>query len=120
MRPDRVGLEDHGQAAALRRNIGSGTAIENRLAIDDDATGARRFQSRNCPQRRRLAAAGRPKQRDMLLLTYGKADVVDGRDVAEAHAELVDGQEIEICHRYTTSRWRELTRTPTRTNITAS
>jgi hypothetical protein len=57
---------------------------------DADLAGGREFEPRQHPQRRRLAAARGPEQRDELALVDGQVEPVDGGEAAE---DLADGFE---------------------------
>src|SRR5712692_3095277 len=58
VRPDRVGLKHHADAAPINRYVHAGGAIEQRLAVHGDAPVVRRLQARNGTQGGGLAAAG--------------------------------------------------------------
>jgi hypothetical protein len=58
--PDRVGLEDHADLAALGRHEEAGRGVAHHAIADDDASGVVLLEPGHHPQRRCLAAAGRP------------------------------------------------------------
>ena len=68
-----VVLEDHGDAAPGRRQPG------HVAPADRDGSGARGFEPRDEAERRRLAAARRPEQRDEGAGRRGEAHAVHGR-----------------------------------------
>ena len=58
-------------------------------AVDGDAAAARRIEPHGDAQRRGLAAAGRPDQRDDLAVAHGEADAVERLHVMQlaVHAQ---------------------------------
>ena len=60
VRVERVGLEDHGDVAVLRQDVG------DVAAADQDAAGGDRLEARDHPQRGRLARARRAEQDEEL------------------------------------------------------
>jgi hypothetical protein len=86
VREQRVALEDHAHVAAVRRQVG------DRLPVEDDAALARLLEARDHQQRRGLAGAALPQQRHELAGADVERQVVDGLEVAEALAEVLQGQ----------------------------
>ena len=87
MRKQRVGLEDHAEAAQVRR------PVRDVGAVDQDPAGRRRHEARDEIERGRLAAAGRPEQRQELALVDREVERIHrahGPVVARAAAELDD------------------------------
>jgi hypothetical protein len=78
VREQRVRLEDRVDVALVRRQ-GAHVA-----AADEDRAVVGLLEAGDQPQRRRLAAARRPEQRQELAVANGEVDAVDGRDRAEA------------------------------------
>ena len=90
VRPDRVGLEHHREAALLGRDV---HALRRRIdggAADADLARARLLQPRDGAQRRGLAAAGRTEQRQLLAGLHGKADAAHRRHRAVVDLEVRD------------------------------
>ncbi len=81
---ERVVLEDHAHAALLARQP------RGDLAVDDDVAAARVDEAGERPQRRRLAAAGRPEEREELALVDLEVEPRDRHLVAEAHLDVVE------------------------------
>ncbi|GMA32050.1 hypothetical protein GCM10025875_20420 [Litorihabitans aurantiacus] len=84
VREERVGLEDHAEAAALGRGA---RGVD---AVDEDRARRRDGVAREHAQRRRLAAAARSEQRGELPGGDGEVDRVDGGEVAEALGHLLE------------------------------
>ena len=61
VRIERVALEDHGNVTFAR------TGVRDILIIEQDVAGTRNFETGDQTQRRRLAGARRPKQREKLI-----------------------------------------------------
>jgi len=80
-------LEDRGRRALVRRQV------DERLAVEHDVALARELVAPDHAQRRRLAAAGRPEQDDVLPVVDMQVDVVD-RDGA-AGEDLREPDQIE-------------------------
>src|SRR5690606_7727273 len=57
---------------------------------DHDAPAGGRLEPGNHPERRRLAAAGRPEQADELAVPDGDAEIGDGGEIAELLRDLVE------------------------------
>jgi hypothetical protein len=73
VRPDRIRLEHHAEAALVRRHEhASAPGIDDRVGHGDLAAD-RTLQAGNRPQRRRLAAAAGPQQREEV--SFGHIDV---------------------------------------------
>src|SRR6266566_3273227 len=82
VREEAVGLKDHPHVAPVGRRAG------HVLAVDDDRAGVGPVKAGHEPQRGRLAAAGRPEQREELALLELEVDAVERHDRPEhpAHA----------------------------------
>ncbi len=81
MREQRVVLEDGVDVAVVRRELADIVALQQHRA------GGWRLEAGDHSQHRRLAAAGRPEQREELTLDDLQVDVVDGDHVAEVLAQ---------------------------------
>src|SRR5215472_4051747 len=90
MRPHRIGLEYHRDAASFRWYVAPLGRGENSFAINTDAAAHRFLQTGDRAQSRGLAASRRAQQGHMLALPDGKADAVDGRDRAVTHDQVGD------------------------------
>ena len=84
VREQGIALEHHGDVAAMRRDIVQRDTPQADGAIVD------RFEARDHVQQRRLSAAARPQQRQDLALLQGKAEPLEGNDVAKALGDAVD------------------------------
>ena len=73
---ERVGLEHHADVALVGAEHG------DVAAVDPDLAGARRFEAGDHAQRRRLAAAARPEERDELAAGDGEVEVANDRTLA--------------------------------------
>ena len=73
-----------------------GGAVGHVRAVDADRAGGRALEAGDHPQRRRLAAARRPEERDELAPLGGQVEVLDGDDVAEL---LLDAVQLQEGHR---------------------
>ena len=89
---ERVGLEDDADVAVARLDLVDDRAVEADLAV------ARRIDAGEHEQRRRLAAARRPEDRDELAVVDAKVGRLDGDDVAPAL-----GDAVELDHRHALS-----------------
>ena len=69
-------LEDRRRRPLVRRQV------DERLAVEDDVALGRVLVTADHPQRRRLAAAGRAEQDDVLPVVDVQVDVVDGDGAA--------------------------------------
>ena len=69
-------LEDRRRRALVRRQV------DERLAVEHDVALGRELVAADHAQRRRLAAAGRPEQDDVLPVVDVQVDVVDGDGAA--------------------------------------
>ena len=85
MRPYRIGLEHHRDAALLGRNVAALGRGIHRSAVDPDRPGGRLFEPGNRAQGRGLAAARGAQQGHVLAAPDGEADPVDRRHAAIAH-----------------------------------
>ncbi|OWK20097.1 hypothetical protein AJ88_33320 [Mesorhizobium amorphae CCBAU 01583] len=74
MREQSVGLEDGVDRPLERRQR------RDVLAIEQDLAFARKVEAGDQPQKRRLSAAGRPKQREELIFADGDGDGVQRFD----------------------------------------
>ena len=77
VRPDRVGLEHHADAAVARRHMDALVGVAYDLVGDDDFSGLRTLKAGEAAQRRGLAAAGGAEQRDQLAGADAERDAVD-------------------------------------------
>jgi hypothetical protein len=84
MRKERVVLEHDADAAAMRRQMVHG------LAVEEDAARALRHEARDDAQKRGLAAARGAQQRDELAGGDVEPDVADRDQVAEAVRDAVE------------------------------
>ena len=82
VRPQRVALEDHRHAALLGRQ--RARLRRHQPLADMDLAVGRLQKSRDQPQRRGLAAAGRPEQADQLSMVDFQGDVIDHRKRAKS------------------------------------
>ena len=74
VRPDRVGLEHHAEAAPVGRHEDAFERDEKTTrAVDRDLAGARPLEARDRAQRRGLAAAARAEQREELPLGHRRS-----------------------------------------------
>ena len=87
VREQRVALEDEPHVAPVGRHAGQ------ILAADEDLAARLRRQARDHPQRRRLAAARGPEERDQLALRHVELDVVDREEVVVALRQSAQRQE---------------------------
>ena len=84
VREQREVLEDGGRRPLVRRQV------DERLAVEDDVTLGRELVAADHPQRRRLAAAGRAQEDDVLAVVDVQVDVVDGDRAAREHLGQAD------------------------------
>ena len=87
VREEREVLEDRRRGPLVRRQV------DQRLAVEQDLALRRVLVPADHPQRRRLAAAGRPEQHDVLAVVDVQVDVVDGD--RPAGKDLRQSDEIE-------------------------
>ena len=85
MRIERIVLEHHRNSAVLR-----GEFVDHFAANRDVARGDC-FQAGNHPQRRALAATGRPDEHDEFIVRDVEIDRADGFDISELLDDLVQG-----------------------------
>jgi hypothetical protein len=78
MRVERVGLEHHGDAPLRRRNVGHVKVVDETLAGGD------RFEARDHPEQRRLAAAGGAEQSGERAFVDREAEIANRGDGAVA------------------------------------
>ena len=95
MREEGVALEDGVDVALVGRQPG------HVLALQLDQAGGGHLEAADHPQRRGLAAAGRPQEREELAVLDIEVDVVDGGAVAEA---LDDVHEMDVDLRHGPAR----------------
>ena len=84
MRIEREQLEHEGDVA-LR-----GAPERHILAVEEDLAGGRQLEPGNHPERRRLAAAGRPEKAEERALGNGEAQFLHRGEVAEHLAQFFD------------------------------
>ena len=84
VRPQRIVLEHHADAALVRRHV-----VDHAIA-ETDLARVRRVETGQEPQQRGLAAARRTEEGEHLALLDRQADVVDRRQRPEALREIVD------------------------------
>jgi hypothetical protein len=96
VRKQRVALEHDAQAAPAR------LLLRDVLAVEADRSGGRRDEARDHLQHRRLAAAGRPEQRDVLAALDGEVEVLHGD-----HAVVALGQPAKHEKAHRTPLWCE-------------
>jgi hypothetical protein len=82
VRKQRVALEH-----CMQRPL-FGWRVGNVAAVEEDATRIRQFEARDHPEQRSFAAARGAEQGDELARLDGKADVIDGDEIAEAAADV--------------------------------
>ena len=82
VRPDRVALEDHRHLPPVRRHRARGRG--KNLAVHLDGAERGIDEARDHPQRRGLAAAGRPEQRDEFSGLQFEVDIVDREEFADS------------------------------------
>src|SRR6185503_7859118 len=97
VRPDGVGLENHAEAALVRRDEDVLVGGVNHLAADADLPRAGPLEAGDGTQRRGLAAAARPEEREELALRHLEAHFVRSADGLAALADVfgakpADGQ----------------------------
>ena len=80
VRPDRVGLEDHAEAALVRRHERRGRRVEHGAAVDDDPARVRPLEPGDRAEHRRLAGARRAEDREQPALGHGEAHTVECLD----------------------------------------
>ena len=85
VRVEGVALEHHRDVAILGRHI-----VDDPLA-DSQRPGSDLFQAGDHPQAGGLAAAGRPDENHELRVADVEIEVVNGDDVAEALAYVLEG-----------------------------
>ena len=83
VREEAVGLEDHADVATVRRYVG------HVLAVDHHPPRGRPVEPSDEPERGRLAAAGRPEQRDELARRDVEIDPGEGDDLPEPAVQLL-------------------------------
>src|SRR6266536_5301956 len=86
--PDSIGLEHHGEPAALRRDLGPRSGVVHDGAVDPDLARGWLLEAGDGPERRRLAAAGRPEQGQMLARADRERDAAHGRHRAVTDHEV--------------------------------
>src|SRR5882724_2260238 len=98
MRPNRIGLKHHRDAALLGRDIAALGGGVHRPALDPDRARGGLFEPSYGPQGRRLAAARWAQQGQVLALSHSKADAVDRHDAAITHDQIGD-LDARVAHR---------------------
>jgi hypothetical protein len=78
VRPDRVGLKHHAEIALVGRDENAAAARIDDAAGDLDLARGRPLQAGDRAERRGLAAARRPEQREQLALRHFERDVLRG------------------------------------------
>ena len=91
VRVERVALEDHGDVAVARREVG------DVAASDRDLAARHVLETGDRAQEGRLAAAGRADERDELAVRDLQGDVVEREDVAREG--LRDVAKLDLGHR---------------------
>jgi hypothetical protein len=89
MRPHGVGLEDHADAPFFRRHKVAFGSVAHERVSDSNGSFRRFFEACDHTQRRRLAAAGRPEERDELPVLDFDVEIAYGRDFAEAFINVI-------------------------------
>ncbi len=90
VRVQGVALEDHGDVAVSRREVG------HVAAADPDLARRHLLEAGDGAEERRLTAARRADERDELAVPDVERDVVDGHDVAREH--LRDASKLDLGH----------------------
>ena len=98
MRIERVALEHHRDVTLARLEVVDAPAADQDVARRD------RFQSRDHPQQRRLATAGRTDQHDEFPVGDVEVDALHDDDVAEALVDIANadgrhGLDPSLAHR---------------------
>ena len=96
VRPDGVGLEDDPEVALLGGDGNLARHVDESVVADGDPPGLGMLEAGDRHQRRRLAAAARPEQREELALLDREADVVERALVAELLDEVLH---VDLRHR---------------------
>ncbi len=98
VRPDGVGLEHHAEAAPVGRDEDvPGRGIDHAIA-DADLARPRPLQARDRAQRRGLAAAAGPQQREQLPLRHFESDVLRSLDDLAALVGVFGEQPFDFQH----------------------
>src|SRR5208282_4457728 len=84
VRKERIVLEDHADVAAI------GWRMDDRLRVDVDLAARGELEAGDHHERRRLARAARPQERDELARLHREAQVADRRDGTVALVEAVE------------------------------
>ena len=92
VREERVRLEDRVDGPPVGRQA------RDVAAVDQHDAGVRPLEAGDQPEGRRLAAAGRPEQRQELAFDDGQVERVDGGDVAEAPGDAAELDVVSAAH----------------------
>ena len=98
VRPDGIRLKHHAEPAAVGRHEHAVRRREHDAAIHRDLAGARPLESRDRPQRRRLAAAARAEQREQTPLVHREGDVLRGPDDFATVVRIFGEQPLDLQH----------------------
>src|SRR5690606_13872672 len=90
VRPERVGLEDHVDAAPLGRHKDAALGREDDGTVDLDLAGIWALKTRDAAQQRGFTATGRAEQDDEIVALDIERDVVDRRDHFRALASSLE------------------------------
>lgn len=97
VRVERVALEHHRHIAFVRRQP------TDRFPVEEHVAAGRSLQPADHPQRGRLPAAGRPDQRQELLVADRQVQIVHDRLAAEGLRHVLESY---FCHRLSPSQIR--------------
>src|SRR5262249_53559722 len=89
-RPDRVRLKDHADLAALGGDEEAGGGVAHHALADRDPPGLVVLEAGDHAERRRLATAGGPEEREEPPVRHGEGDAVDGAAGDEALAPVIE------------------------------
>jgi hypothetical protein len=92
VRPDRIGLEHHAEAAPVRRHEDVAAGGVDRLARHRDFAGLRALEAGDRAERSGLAAAARAKQREELAGGHVETHVLRGANALAAVAQIIRAQ----------------------------
>ena len=101
MRPDSIRLEHDAEITPLSGNVDALRRVVEDIASDGDPAGLGRLEAGDRHQRRRLAAATRPEQREELAFLDLEGDVVQCAVLGELFDERFD---LNLRHRDLPSR----------------
>src|SRR5581483_11339654 len=83
-RVERIGLEDHGEAAVLRVEVG------HVAVADDDVPGGHLDQAGEQVEKRGLAAAGRPEEDQELAVLDGQVEILENGKAPELLDDVLE------------------------------